>query len=101
MNEHIDNEHDESATAGDPKLRPQVIYIERPRGMFAAARRVGENVRAKGREWVSDAVDAPLPQGIEGRVPAAWDTRRGRVLVGVGAVLVLALWALVVIWMLG
>ncbi|MDO4240677.1 hypothetical protein [Micrococcus sp.] len=100
MNEYLHDQNNHTA-AGDPGAGPEVIYLERDRGMVGSARRARETVRAKGREWVADAVDAPLPRSIQGRVPSAWETPCGRVAVGVGAVLVLLGWALILLWVIG
>lgn len=100
MNEDIHDQNDNTG-ATVPGAGPEVIYVERDRGVFASARRARETVRAKGREWVVDAVDAPLPRSLQGRVPSAWETPRGRVAVGVGAVLVLLGWALILFWAIG
>ena len=100
MNEYLQDQSNH-APVGDPGAGPEVIYLEQDRGVFASARRARESVRAKGREWVADAVDAPLPRSLQGRVPAAWETPRGRVAVGVGAVLVLLGWALILFWAMG
>lgn len=75
---------------------PQVIYIERDK----PKKRLKDSVQKAAAQWRENSVDAPLPEQLSGRVPASWDSPRGRALIGVVCLVMLALWVLVMVLVL-
>ena len=69
---------------------PQVIYVEVDRGVGARWRRARKAGRQMRQKWVSSAVDAQLPEQVGSRVPEWAGQGRGRVWLGVIAVVVVS-----------
>lgn len=92
---------EESATsAHTTHPEPQVIYVERPGVLTRWWRRCVGQVLGWNEAWTRGAIEAELPESWRRRVPESWDTSRGRALVGAGALVVMAVWAALVVWLM-
>lgn len=97
---HIDttDDSDLTSTSGTP-ARDRMSVVRESRGERRRRRRAERRARVgQAREtWIAATVEADLPSSTRHRVPDWASTSRGRVLLAVGAVIALLVWALIFI----
>ncbi|WP_343282287.1 hypothetical protein AAG742_03250 [Micrococcus sp. 2A] len=97
MSKHTNNQvAGERAGVVDEEDR-EVVYVEVPRRRDP----LGQRVRRWSQAWTEASVDAELPARWRARLPEEWDGPAGRAGMAVVALLVLALWVAVVLWLMG
>ena len=75
----------------------EVVYVEVPRRRDP----LGQRVRRWNQAWREASLDAELPARWRRWLPETWDGPAGRAVMAVLTLCVLALWVLVVLWLLG